>query len=60
MYGVSKYEELMATMLVRQIQDHLKVIGNNFVFTNIEREILVNLVNELYRVLNEEDQHENR
>lgn len=55
MSGVTKYEELMATMLVRQMQDHLKVISNNLIFTDIEREILVNLINELYRVLNEED-----
>lgn len=52
---VSEYEELMAMMLVRQIQDHLKVVSNNFIFTDIEREIMMNLVDELYRVLNEED-----
>ena len=52
---VSEYEELMATMLVRQMQDHLKVVADSLVFTEIHREVMVGLVDELYRLLSKEE-----
>lgn len=59
MSKVSEYEELMATMLVRQMRDHLKVVANTLVFTEIHREVMIGLIDELYRVLNgKEDRDE--
>lgn len=56
---VSEYEELMVTMLVRQMRDHLKVVANTLVFTEIHREVMIGLIDELYRVLNgKEDRDE--
>ena len=52
---VSKYEELMVEMLVRQMQDHLRVLADTLVFTEIHREVMVGLIDELYRLLNKED-----
>lgn len=52
---VTNYEELMAEMLVRQMRDHLKVVADTLVFTEIHRDVLVNLIDELYRLLNKED-----
>lgn len=55
MSKVSEYEELMATMLVRQMQDHLRVVADTLVFTEIHREVMVGLVDELYRLLSKEE-----
>lgn len=54
MSEVSMYEELMAEMLVRQMRDHLKVVANTLVFTEIHHEVMVGLVDELYRLLSKE------
>lgn len=55
MSKVNNYDELMAEMLVRQMQDHLKVVADTLVFTEIHREVMVGLIDELYRLLNKED-----
>ena len=55
MSKVSVYEELMAEMLVRQMRDHLKVVADTLVFTEIHREVMIGLIDELYRLLNKED-----
>lgn len=55
MSEVSMYEELMATMLVRQMRDHLKVVADTLVFTEIHREVMVGLIDDLYRLLKKED-----
>lgn len=60
MSRVSKYEEMMATMCIRQIQDHLKVIGDTLMFTDTHREVLLYLIDELDELLNRENQHEDR
>lgn len=57
---VSEYEELMAEMLVRQMRDHLKVVADTLVFTEIHREVMIGLIDELYRLLNKEEQDGNR
>ena len=59
MSKVSEYEELMARMLVRQMRDHLKVVADTLVFTEIHCEVMMGLIDDLYRVLNsKEDQDE--
>ena len=59
MSEVSMYDELMAEMLVRQMRDHLKVVADTLVFTEIHREVMIGLIDELYRVLNgKEDRNE--
>ena len=55
MSKVSEYEELMAEMLVRQMRDHLKVVADTLIFTEIYREVMIGLIDELYRLLNKED-----
>lgn len=52
---VSKYDEVMVEMLVRQMRDHLKVVTDTLVFTEIHREVMIGLIDELYRLLNKED-----
>lgn len=55
MSKVNNYDELMVEMLVRQMEDHLKVVADTLVFTEIQRDVMVGLIDELHILLNKED-----
>lgn len=55
MSKVTKYDEMMVEVFLRQIQDHLRVVGSSLIFTDVQREIIVGVVDELYELLNKED-----
>lgn len=55
MSGISSYDEVMVTILVGNLKKHLTTIERTLVFPDVHRDVVVGLIDKIYKLLNKED-----